>query len=217
MAHMSSEYSSSLQRKQAGIDHRRNLILDAARAVFREHGLEAASLREIAKRAGYTPGAIYSYYPSKEDMYGALLAESLQRLQGAVEAAAAKPRLPLRKLHAAAMAFYQFYAEHPQDLELGFYLFNGLKPQGLNKNLNTALNTALLACLQPIQTALQSHGLSEKKAVAETTALFAHSVGLLMLQHTGRIRLFAQNPAQQFEMHLGHLLDRLVATTPSTP
>ncbi|MCQ8894958.1 TetR/AcrR family transcriptional regulator [Limnobacter humi] len=203
----------SSQRKQAAIDHRRSLILDAARAVFREQGLEAASLREIAKRAGYTPGAIYSYFPGKEDMYGALLAESLQRLQSVVEAAAVRPRLPLRKLQAAALAFYQFYADHPQDLELGFYLFNGLKPQGLNKNLNAALNAGLLACLQPIQSALQSQGLSEDKAIAETTALFAHSVGLLMLQHTGRIRLFGQNPAQLFEAHLGHLLNRLAATT----
>ncbi len=49
-------------------DSRRALVLDAARAVFDELGIEGASIREIAKRAGYTPGAIYSYFENKEAM-----------------------------------------------------------------------------------------------------------------------------------------------------
>jgi AcrR family transcriptional regulator len=34
-------------------------------------------MREIARRAGYTPGAIYSYFASREEVYAALLGESL--------------------------------------------------------------------------------------------------------------------------------------------
>ena len=49
-----------LQRRQTLSDARRALVLDAARAVFSEAGIEGASIREIARRAGYTPGAIYS-------------------------------------------------------------------------------------------------------------------------------------------------------------
>ena len=50
-------------------------MLDAARTVFAEAGIEGASIREIAKKAGYTPGAIYSYFESKEAIYAALLVE----------------------------------------------------------------------------------------------------------------------------------------------
>ncbi|MFM9915736.1 MAG: TetR/AcrR family transcriptional regulator, partial [Rhizobacter sp.] len=67
-------------RKQAVTDVRRSMVLAAARSAFLELGLEGASLREIAKRAGYTPGAIYSYFSSKEEVYAALLGESLERL-----------------------------------------------------------------------------------------------------------------------------------------
>ncbi|WP_152543612.1 helix-turn-helix domain-containing protein, partial [Methylibium sp. T29] len=74
-------------RQRAVADARRALVLDAARAAFFELGLERASVREIARRAGYTPGAIYSYFASKEEMYGALLGESLERLNQAVAAA----------------------------------------------------------------------------------------------------------------------------------
>ncbi|POA15406.1 TetR/AcrR family transcriptional regulator, partial [Pseudomonas sp. FW300-N1A1] len=81
-----------LQRRQTLTDARRALVLDAARTVFAEAGIEGASIREIAKRAGYTPGAIYSYFESKEAIYAALLDESLLRLQAAVAEVAVSER-----------------------------------------------------------------------------------------------------------------------------
>ena len=93
------------QRQQTLTDARRALVLDAARAVFAEHGLEGASIRVIAKRAGYTAGAIYSYFDSKEAIYAALLRESLERLQQAVDAARASRASPDRTLAARASAW----------------------------------------------------------------------------------------------------------------
>ena len=57
-----------LERQQALSDARRALVLDAARAVFEKLGIEGASIREIARAAGYTPGAIYFYFDSKESI-----------------------------------------------------------------------------------------------------------------------------------------------------
>jgi AcrR family transcriptional regulator len=48
-------------------------ILDAAEAVFSEQGFEKTQLEEIAARAGYTRGAIYAHYASKEDLFLALM------------------------------------------------------------------------------------------------------------------------------------------------
>ena len=85
------------QRPRAVADVRRALVLDAAREAFFELGLEGASLREIAKRAGYSPGALYSYFASKEEVYAALLGESLERLHARVATAtAASPAEPQR-------------------------------------------------------------------------------------------------------------------------
>ena len=71
-------------RQQALADAKRQHILNAAKAVFMEFGLDAVSMREIAKQAGYTAGAIYSYFASKEDIYAALLTDSLERLNDCV-------------------------------------------------------------------------------------------------------------------------------------
>ncbi|MDP3872953.1 MAG: TetR/AcrR family transcriptional regulator [Methyloversatilis sp.] len=188
-------------REAAINETRRMLILDAARSAFFELGLEGASLREIAKRAGYTPGALYSYFGSREEIYAALLGESLQRLKQCVDdatpaggVAATDERAALvALLRARAIAFFGFYRDHPQDMDLGFYLFNGARPRGLTPELNQQLNGRLQAALLPIQELLVQLGLNEAEAVIETSAIFAHIVGLLMLNNTGRIRLFGQN------------------------
>ena len=222
-------------RQRAVTDVRRALVLAAARSAFFELGLEGASLREIAKRAGYTPGAIYSYFSSKEEVYGALLGESLERLNAFVDGAQPAParraaagdaeagRLDLaqRTLRAKATAFFEFYRESPRDLDLGFYLFHGMQPRGLTPTLNEHLNARLRDALAPTQQALASLGLGSSEAQAEVTALFAHIVGLLLLSHTGRIRMFRQESQALFDRYLDALIARSCtrapgATPPST-
>ncbi|MEU8895943.1 helix-turn-helix domain-containing protein [Nocardia sp. NPDC048505] len=49
--------------------HTRSLLLDAAEAVFAEKGFTAATLDDIAHTAGYTKGAIYKHFATKEDLF----------------------------------------------------------------------------------------------------------------------------------------------------
>ena len=49
----------------------------------------------------------------------------------------------------------------------------------------------------------------------ENTALFAHGVGLLLLQHTGRIRMFGQDATLLFEDYVIGLVERLQRDAPS--
>ena len=196
-------------RQAAMSDSRRALVLEAARSVFAEKGVEGASIREIAKRAAYTPGAIYSYFDSKEAIYAALLAESLERLNQEVAAAKAHRSQPSQTLASKANAWFGFYAQNPRDLDLGFYLVQGLAPRGLTSELNRQLNDRLHDALLPCERALQAMGLSPESALRENTALFAHGVGLLLLQHTGRIRMFNQSAEELFQAYVAHLVARL--------
>lgn len=203
------QHQQRLQRKQTVSDARRELVLDAARAVFLESGIEGASIREIAKRAGYTPGAIYSYFDSKEAVYASLLEESLDRLHAAVEAARAVKGRPEKTLAVKAQAWFDFYALNPRDLDLGFYLVHGMAPRGLTSDLDHRLNERLHAALRPCEDALQAMGQDAASALRENTALFAHGVGLLLLQHTGRIRMFGQAAPKLFATYVTQLIARL--------
>jgi TetR/AcrR family acrAB operon transcriptional repressor len=46
----------------------RDRILDAAESVFAEYGVSCATLEAVAKRAGFTRGAVYGHFRSKSDL-----------------------------------------------------------------------------------------------------------------------------------------------------
>jgi AcrR family transcriptional regulator len=200
-----STHAARAARKGAVREAKRGLILDAALRVFEAEGLEGASMRAIGEAAGYTAAAIYFHFAAKEDIYAALLDRSLDRLVTAVEASAVAAS-PRQKLMAAALAFYDFYAENPRDLDLGFYLFRGgMRPRGLSPPADAALNAKLARALAPVAEAARGLGASPRAARALTADVFAHASGLLLLQHTGRIRMFETPPRKLMQAHVARL------------
>jgi len=59
------------RRQQA--QFRREQLIDAALAVFAEHGVENTTMRELSQRAGVAQGLAYHYFRSKEDLLRAAL------------------------------------------------------------------------------------------------------------------------------------------------
>ena len=55
--------------RERRIERTRSLLLDAAEEVFAEKGFTPASLDDIAHAAGYTKGAIYKHFSTKEDLF----------------------------------------------------------------------------------------------------------------------------------------------------
>jgi len=61
----SEDESRTLNRRH---DERREQLLDIAASLFAKHGLEGTTTKDIAKAAGVSPGLLYHYYSSKEDL-----------------------------------------------------------------------------------------------------------------------------------------------------
>jgi AcrR family transcriptional regulator len=55
-------------------------ILTTARQLFAERGYDGCSVSDIARQAGMSQGNIYWYFPSKEDVLKAVLADAFERL-----------------------------------------------------------------------------------------------------------------------------------------
>lgn len=199
--------TAKLQRQQTMIEARRALVLDAARAVFVELGMEGANIREIAKRAGYTPGAIYSYFDSKEAIYGALLVESLERLIAEVAQARAVKNRPEKNMVTKSLAWFNFFAQNPRDLDLAFYLIRGMKTHGLPVDVKHLLDERLREALRPGEAALLEMGLNAADAARESAALFAHGMGVLLLP-IGSQAMLGQLPETLFKTYLHQLLLR---------
>ena len=94
-------------------------ILDAARELFLAEGYASVSIRKIAERIEYSPAAIYSYYPSKDDIFLALAKEGFRRLDAKVRAAMISGD-PLENVRACWWAFYEFAKEQPEYFLLMF-------------------------------------------------------------------------------------------------
>ncbi|HWP14846.1 MAG TPA: helix-turn-helix domain-containing protein [Xanthobacteraceae bacterium] len=201
-------------RQQAVSELKRSLILDAARKVFEADGLDGASLRAIASAAGYTPAALYFHFDSKEAIYAEVLRSSLVKLGTAVSRAVLRARTPAERLRAAAMAFFRYYDDNPRDLDLGFYLFRGgMKPHGLGKERDQVLNAALDLALHPIGEAAMALGARRDQARILVADVFAHVSGLLLLAHTGRIRMFGASASNLME----RFIEAAIAALPRKP
>ena len=199
-----------IARRQAVHDFKRQAILKAAGTIFAEQGLEGATIRAIAAAAGYTPGAIYAYYDSKEAIYGDMLGESLGQLARSVKAAAAGAGADRYRVAAAARAFYDFYRGHPRELELGLYLANGMRANGLTPELDRQLNGRLIAVLQTLSNAIAAYaGVPDAVAHRETVLLTASLCGILLLQATGRLKVLGQDGDSLVDQAIADLLERL--------
>ena len=207
--HAAPANTTRLVRLRAVKDLKRQMILDAARRVFEKEGLLGANMRAIAAEAGYTASAIYNHYGSKEEIYGDLLSQSLERLNDAVELAVQDSASARKRIERNALAFYDFYLHDPRELDLGFYLFQGMKPLGLTPDLNARLNQRLRDALRNVESGLAALGCTPAAAAQETTALFGHCVGLLLLTHTGRIRMFNQDGRVLFAAYVKKMIQQV--------
>jgi AcrR family transcriptional regulator len=167
---------------------KRDLLLNAARDEFVDKGLEGATMRGIALRAGCTTGAIYPLFDSKEAIYAALLEQSLLLLDQHVADAIARVQGTKLQVEAACRAFLEYYLSHRFEVNLGLYAFRGLKRQGVGKKADRLLNQALWKVLQRIADPLaEARGIAVMDVRPMVALLFSQMIGALVLQIAGRL------------------------------
>ncbi|MBV6865125.1 MULTISPECIES: TetR/AcrR family transcriptional regulator [Xanthomonas] len=84
-------------------DRKRNAIVEAAIAQFRQHGFEATSMDRVAATAGVSKRTVYNHFPSKDALFGEILRGLWQRSAEAVNLA----YLPDQPLHLQLIALLQ--------------------------------------------------------------------------------------------------------------
>jgi AcrR family transcriptional regulator len=98
-------------------------ILAAARKLFLAEGYANVSIRKIAEQIEYSPGAIYSYFASKEDIFFALAEEGLIFLRAHClppDGRLSSSPTPLEQVRSAFWRFYTFSEEQPEYFSLIF-------------------------------------------------------------------------------------------------
>jgi AcrR family transcriptional regulator len=109
------------ERKEREKAARREAILEAAKTVFAEKGLLAATIDEIAERAELGKGTIYLYFKSKEAMYIPLVDEGLARLAHRFSQVIDPSGPADDNLRRLCDAYYRFYRDEPHYFKLLFF------------------------------------------------------------------------------------------------
>jgi AcrR family transcriptional regulator len=87
---------------------RRAQLIDAAREVFVANGYHAAAMDDIADRAGVSKPVLYQHFPSKLELYLALLDQGSERLVSVVREALASTDDNKERVAATMAAYYDF-------------------------------------------------------------------------------------------------------------
>src|SRR5476649_2487408 len=93
---------------------RRRRVLEAARAVFLEHGYESATTREIAARAGVAVGTVFVYARDKRDLLMTIVNDDLEAVTDSSFANLHENQPFLEKLIALFEPRYHYWVRDPE-------------------------------------------------------------------------------------------------------
>jgi AcrR family transcriptional regulator len=119
-------YMGVAERKERHKEDLKRVILDAAKSLFAENGLEATSIRAIAEKIEYSPATIYLYYKDKNEIVHALHSEGFKLLVSHFEVLNHITH-PFERLKGMGRAYIQFALQNPDIYKLIFNMEEPLK------------------------------------------------------------------------------------------
>ncbi|WP_111655919.1 TetR/AcrR family transcriptional regulator [Isoalcanivorax indicus] len=106
------------RRARKPAEQRRAEILAAAGPIFAEHGYRATDVQLIADRAGVGKGTVYRFFPTKEALFLATMADLVERLSNEVEARTTGMEDPWEVACLSIRSYFAFFERHPEAVEL---------------------------------------------------------------------------------------------------
>ena len=101
------------ERQERDRETVRRSILDAARELFVSEGFQNVSMLKIAERVEYSAAALYSYFPSKDDIFFALAEEGFRLLHEASHVGGIDALPPLARVRTIFWGLHTFSVAHP--------------------------------------------------------------------------------------------------------
>jgi len=159
-------------------------ILAAAKAAFDRGGVEALSLRDVAREVGITPMAIYRHYENKQALIDALVLDGLAEWSARAEAV---PRDDWRAwFEKMGDAFLDFALEEPRRFEAAFLIHTNVARRYPDDFL--AGRSPVGALYLDFFARAKAHGLiADAEPIEIMITIAGLSQGLITLYRAGRI------------------------------
>jgi AcrR family transcriptional regulator len=128
-----------MTRRDRERETRRRYILEAARGIIRERGIEETRMEDVARAAEYTRRTLYAYFRSRDDVCLAVTLDGLATRCAFQEDAMAAADTGLGKVLAWGEAFAAFATEQPHELRLQVYWdFRGIERERISDEVFAA-------------------------------------------------------------------------------
>jgi len=159
----------------------RQNILHAAEVIFTQHDYHEVLMDDVAHACGVGKGTLYRYFPSKRELYLAVMFEGIERLRDELQAAVDAPATPERKIESVVRCIL----EHFWDRRFFFALIhrNEHKPEDRDGREWLRRRAAIASLVEHTLEAAMTAG-----SVRRTDARIAAEMLLGMLRGVNRYR-----------------------------
>jgi AcrR family transcriptional regulator len=173
-----------LTRKQRQAHTREQLMRSGARVAARR-GLERASLDEVASEAGFTKGAVYANFKSKEDLFLAMLDEHFDERVADIDRVLASGEAPEQQARQAATDFIQALQSEPEWNRLFFeFALYASRNEGFREQFVARMRAMRARIAQLLARRASELGIALPLPVEQVAAMsfaMAHGAGLEQL------------------------------------
>ena len=199
------------RRNEHSREELKDLALRAAGDIVSESGAAQLSMREVARRIGYTVGALYIVFENLDDLIVNLNERTVIELRAALERIRGRAQQPAQNLRLLVAAYLGFALLHTARWRL---VFEHRLPDGQKAPATYAGHTAAIFAL--VGRHLREAGVARDDASERelATALWSGAPGICMLAVTGKLQVVTQASVQRL---LDVLLDRFLADVTPSP
>ncbi|MBZ9677468.1 TetR/AcrR family transcriptional regulator [Mesorhizobium sp. ES1-1] len=153
-------------------------LVNAAHKLVQEEGYEGLTIRKLAKRVGYAPMSVYSYFADKQDILFALAEDAFETLAKKIEAHPSDD--PIAALQAVMTEYAAFGLGNPNEYRTVFMTEKTRPPEGRSFEEMHEANPAMKALIGRVEACVAAGKLQgDPRAIA--TMLWAVGHGTISL------------------------------------
>jgi AcrR family transcriptional regulator len=179
-----------------GVDDTRALLLTAARDLFLETGVTRFSLREVARRVGISPAAVYRHFEHKEALILAACTQGFQIFSSYLVRALSAPT-PLARLLAAGEQYRAFGVDNPLDYRFIFMspAEEACPPEGPEPEPDLPQYSTFRFLVDRVSECIATGALKPGDPESLAVSIWAHVHGLVSLRLSGHFNWLGDDRA----------------------
>ncbi len=181
-------------RRERNRREMREIIQDAALEIISEQGMSALTMRGLAQAIGYSPAALYEYFPAKEDLYASLFITGRDGFTERIRThlAALSPNASANeRLHVLGHAYRAYAHEQPDLFRMALgdprpSPTPGFQPQSIQQTAGTR-RTAIDLLLAIVAEGIDRDEFAPAPAMTIAIAAWSTIHGFVMLELNGHL------------------------------